>query len=434
MSFAIEYNETPSSTNMESEQPAKPRREKKSRSGAYYFVLAAVLFASIQVYSLLSPIILSLLLIILITLAVNPVVSRLRSWTGGRKRATGLILVGVLAIGGLSVWASVVPLRNAVSTLSEALPEYWERIQRPLIKMEQRGQITEDKLAEEVSAEIALETPETGDAPPESYTVDAVIRPVPRLVAEVPAESGPKEGSIRSSLGAMIMNAVGDAKGVVLDTTAILIVLVTVFFGVIFTLMNPRPIFGALFSLVPERHHGKTVVIMVRVAKFVPRWAGSVLISMGTIGSLFFMLMWPIFGFADALMLGIIACLLSAIPILGPILTLIPALLLAIGQGGMTPVWVLLAYGAVQALESNVILPMVMSRGMNLHPVAVIFAMLIAIAAFGVLGVIIAAPLVAIVAILHDEIYRKRFLPTSTDEDLERLARASLLEKRAVDG
>lgn len=140
--------------------------------------------------------------------------------------------------------------------------------------------------------------------------------------------------------------------------------------------------------------------------------------------------MWPIFGFADALMLGLIAFLLSVIPFLGPILTLIPALLLAIGQGGMTPVWVVLAYLAVQALEGNVILPIIMSRGMKLHPLAVIFSMLLSVAVFGVLGVLIASPLVAIIGILHDEIYRKRFIPTVTDEDLDRLARGALLEKR----
>lgn len=57
--------------------------------------------------------------------------------------------------------------------------------------------------------------------------------------------------------------------------------------------MNPRPIFGALFSVVPERHHAQTLVIAHRIARFVPRWAVSVLISMLTIGSLFFLLMWP---------------------------------------------------------------------------------------------------------------------------------------------
>jgi predicted PurR-regulated permease PerM len=128
---------------------------------------------------------------------------------------------------------------------------------------------------------------------------------------------------------------------------------------------------------------------------------------------------------------GLIAGVLEAVPFLGPLLSAVPALLLALGQGGMTPLWVVLAYLGIQALENNVILPFIMARGMKLHPVAVIFSMLLCVAAFGVLGVLIAAPLVAIVDILHDELYRKRFLPTATDADLERLARKSLHEKVA---
>jgi len=414
---------------MEAEELESPKRDMRPRSIAFYVAIAAALYAMIQAYSLLSSILLSFLLILLITLAVNPVVSRLRTWTGGRKRATGLILVGLLTLGALTVWAAVVPLKTSLTTLSEKLPAYWERLQKPLIKMEQQAVLSEEKMQEEVSEEIARESPETG-APAPARSAAAPVRSEPTGLAEVPSKPGKEEGSLRSSLIGMIQGVFGQIKGVALNTTQMLIVLVTVFFGVTFTLMNPRPVFGALYSVVPERHHARTLAIMQSIARFVPRWAVSVLISMVTIGSLFFLLMWPIFGFADAILLGLIACLLSAIPFLGPFLSLIPALLLAFGEGGMTPLWVVLAYLAVQALEGNLILPLIMSRGMKLHPVAVIFSMLLSVAAFGVLGVLIAAPLVAIVGIVHEELYRKHFLPTVTDEDLDRLARGSLLEKQ----
>jgi len=396
----------------------------RPRTIAFYVVFAAVLYALIRAYSLLSPILLSFLLIILISLAINPVVARLRDWTGGRKRATWLILTGVLVLGGLTIWGTVVPMKQSVATLLEKLPAYWERLQKPLIKMEQQAVISEEKLQEEVSAEIARDATAEGSAVKTSERV----APKKKAVNSLAPSNG--EGSLRSSLIGMIEGVFRQIKGVALNTTQIFIVLVTVFFGVTFTLMNPRPIFSALFSLVPEIYHATTLVILQRIARFVPRWALSVLFSMLTIGSLFFLLMWPIFGFADALMLGLIACLLSSIPFVGPFLSLIPALLLAIGEGGLTPVWVLLAYLLVQALEGNVILPLIMSRAMKLHPLALILSMLVSVVAFGVLGVLVAAPLVAIVGILHEEIYRKRYLPSVSDEDLDRLARGALLDKR----
>ena len=153
------------------------------------------------------------------------------------------------------------------------------------------------------------------------------------------------------------------------------------------------------------------------------------MLGMVTIGLLVFLFMWPIFGFMDALVLGLIAGVLEVVPFLGPLISTVPALLLAVGKGGMTPLWVVLVYLAIQAVENNVILPFIMARGIKVHPVAVIFSMLLCVAAFGVLGVLVAAPLVAIVGILHDELFRKRFLPTVTNPDLDRLARRALHEK-----
>lgn len=383
----------------------------------FYLLLAAALLIFIEAFSLLSPILLSLLLILLISLAVNPVISRLRAWTGGRKGATGLIAVSLLSVIGLTGWAFAGPMKGSVRNFSEQLPGYWERLQKPLIKMEKQVVLSEEKLQAEVSTEIAAE-------------VAAVGKPAAsRAAVPAPLKAPPESGSIRSGLSQMIQGVAGSFRAVAFNAAQIVVVLVTVFFGVTFTLMNPRPIFGALFSLVPERHHAKTLTIVRRIGKFVPQWAGATLLGMLTIGLLVFLLMWPIFGFMDALVLGFIAAILEAIPYIGPLLSAVPALLLALGKGGMTPLWVVLAYGAIQALENNVILPYIMARGMKLHPVAVIFSMLLCVAVFGVLGVLVAAPLVAIVDILHEELYRKHFLPTVTDADLQTLARQALREK-----
>lgn len=418
---------------MKSEEPVNTNPSTIPRTIAFYVVFAAALYVVlILTYSLLAPILLSFILILLVTLAVNPIIIRLRIWTGGRKRAAGLLLMGVLVVLGLTIWASTVPMASAVSNLSEKLPGYWERLQKPLVKMEQKATISGKKMQEEVKEEIAREKAEEEDLDGVQDTDKPPPPPEPPELTEVHSQSDRGEGSIQSSLSGMLQGLVSQFRGLAFNTTQVLIILTTVFFGVIFTLMNPRPIFGALFSVMPESHHVRMLVIMQRIARFVPRWAVSVLISMLTIGSLFFLLMWPIFGFADALLLGLIAGLFSIIPFLGPVLSLIPALLLAIGEGGMTPVWVLLAYLFVQALESNVILPLIMSHSMKIHPVAVIFSMLLSVAAFGILGLLIAAPMVAIFGIVHDELYRTHFLPTVTDDDLDRLARSALLEKGRV--
>jgi predicted PurR-regulated permease PerM len=398
--------------------PNNSKTDERPRSFLSYLILGAALFAFIQTFSLLSPILFSFLLILLISLAVNPVISRMRALKAGRKSATGLIVSALVVLIALTGWAFFGPMNDAVTKLSERLPSYWERLQKPLIKMEQQAVLSEEKLQAEVTTEIAQTATEEGK---------------PKAARQTSKPASPKTAkeseSIRSRLGQMIQGVVGSFTAVAFNTAQMLVVLVTVFFGVIFTLMNPRPIFSAIFLIVPERHHEQTLIILQRVGRFVPTWAFATLLAMLTVGVLVFLLMSLFFGFLDALVLGVIAGVFEAIPYLGPILSAVPALLFAMGEGGMTPFWVLLAYLAVQVLENNVICPLIMARSMKLHSVAVIFSMLLCVAAFGVLGVLVAAPLVAIVNIVHDELYRKRFLPTVTDADLDRLSQMALREK-----
>ena len=395
--------------------------EKTPRSIAFHVILGAALLAFIQTFALLSPILLSFLLVLLISLAFNPVISRMRALTGGRKLPTGLITAGLIAGLALMGWALFGPMKASIISISDAVPGYWERLQKPLIKMEQQAVLFEKKLQAEVRTEIALDDPA------------AKLEAHPRLPQTVPAKPAEASPSLRSSLMDMLKGALGSFTAVAFNGAQILVVLVTVFFGVVFMLMNPRPIFVAMFAMLPEQHHGRALVIMQRIGKFVPAWAAATLVGMVTIGLLVFLLMWPIFGFMDALVLGLTAAILEVVPFLGPIFSTVPAILLALGKGGMTPLWVLIAYVAVQALENNVVIPFIMARTMKLHPLAVIFSMLLSVAAFGVLGVLVAAPLVAIVSIVHKELYRKHYLPTLADADLDRLARIALHEKLSDD-
>lgn len=410
----------------------------KRHSILFYILLSVAMVAFLLTFELLSSIYLSFLLTLLISLALNPLVNRLKTFTGGRKGATAAVVFGMVLIFALSGWAFYLPLRDSVSNLSEALPGYWERLQKPLIKMEQHAKRTETRMQAEVNSEIT----EAADGNQKDAGGDQKDSEGNHKAAEEnqgedsenppdvePADASADSNNLRSGLAQMLRGVVGNFTKVAFNGAQILMVLVTVFFGVIFMLMNPRPIIGAFFSFVPAEHHAKAVTIMGRICRFAPAWGGSTLAGMLTIGLLVFALMWPILGFMDALVLGLIAGLLESVPFLGPTLSTVPALLLALGKGGMTPLWVLLAYIGVQALENNVILPMIMARGMKLHAVAIIFSMLLCVSAFGVLGVLIAAPLVAIASIVHEELYRKKYLPAVTDADLDLLAQNALHEK-----
>jgi len=210
---------------MEADESPSTKRQTRPRSIVFCILLAAALYAMIQAYALLAPILLSFILILLITLAINPMISRLRIMKGGRKQATSLALMGVFSLGALTIWASAEPLTKAVTNLSDQLPSYWERIQKPLIKMEQKGVLTEEKLQVQVRAEIASETPEP--IPGEALPAPPIAKPTPQ--ADVSNKPDKGEKSLRSGFTNIILDMFGQIKGVALSTTQMLIVLVTFF-------------------------------------------------------------------------------------------------------------------------------------------------------------------------------------------------------------
>ncbi len=430
---------------------SKPRQF----SVSVYIFIGAACFAVIEAFSLLSPILLSVLLTFFISLALNPLVVKMRAFMGGRKVATACIALGVLVVFAGAVLAFLGPMRSSVSTLSEQLPEYWARLQRPLVKMEQRTEVSEAKVRAEIAAEsTGTNAPagQTNSAATNSTATTSQVAKGSSSNDKPESASAPgavaKSGSTRqgadssaamqhasSPRGGLMQSLEGIAgrfAAFAFNAAQFMVVLITVFFGVTFTLMNPRPIFRAIFAMVPQQHHKKTVTILKRTGEFLPHWALATITAMVTVGLLVFFLMWPLLGLPSALILGAIAGIFEVIPYLGPLLSAVPAVMFALGKGGMTPVWVCLLYLAVQLLENNVIIPQIMSRGMKLHPVAVLFAILVCAVAFGVLGILVAAPLVAVLQVLHDEIYRKRFLPAVTDAELDREAGSVLGEKHAA--
>ncbi len=401
--------------------PNKTRRPRPRQIYSSIF-LAAGLFVLISVFPVISPILLSFILILLIALAINPIILKLRRLSGGRTVATGLVVLTFFCVAALTGWAFYQPMKRSTTKFVQQLPQYWERVQKPIMRMEQKAVMTEQRLKREVTTEVAQETAQT----------NAPAKPEPEPAMDEPTSEPPAGNLMRSGLGALIGGVTGTFKSLAADAASLVIVIITVFVGVIFTLLKPRPIISMMFAMVPEQHHSHARNILHRIVGFVPRWAAATLMGMAIIGVLIFLAMWPLFGFQDALVLGIIAMVFEAVPYIGPILASLPALLLAAGEGGMKPLWVLLAYCTVQAIENNLIMPVVVGGHLKLHPVAVIFSMLLCVATFGVLGVLIAMPTVAIILIFHAELYRPRFLPNVTDEDLDGIAQATLEQKQIL--
>ncbi|WP_099866643.1 AI-2E family transporter [Pararhizobium haloflavum] len=152
--------------------------------------------------------------------------------------------------------------------------------------------------------------------------------------------------------------------------------------------------------------------IMTRCAHTLKNWLVAQFMAMTIVGVLTGLGLWAI-GMPLAIILGLIAGLLAFIPNIGPVLALLPALLLAMAEGGAMMLWVLAIYLSVQALESYVITPLIQQEKVHLPPALVISVQLLFGVMFGLMGLALAMPLTALAMTLTRELYIKDYLERS---------------------
>ena len=172
-----------------------------------------------------------------------------------------------------------------------------------------------------------------------------------------------------------------------------------IFFAGLFLAISPALYREGVVNLFPDRQKEKLREVMDRCAESLWAWTKARLAAMAITGTLTGLALWAL-GIPMALTLGALTALLVFVPNIGSLIAAVPPVLIAFQQGGLTPLWVLLAYIAVQMLESYIITPYVIGEGTGVPPALVITAQLVFGILFGALGVLFATPLVLVAMIL----------------------------------
>jgi predicted PurR-regulated permease PerM len=123
--------------------------------------------------------------------------------------------------------------------------------------------------------------------------------------------------------------------------------------------------------------------------------------------------------------LGVIAGVTDLIPFFGPVLGAIPALIVAIAQGGLTFFWVLLLFVIIQNLETYVLDPLLVGNSVKVHPLYQLLAVLGGTQVLGIIGALIVPPWVAGAAVLLENLYLKPKLLAEQQEEAPLAARTA---------
>ena len=145
----------------------------------------------------------------------------------------------------------------------------------------------------------------------------------------------------------------------------------------------------------PVRHHDYIINLWKRSQRKMALWLQGQVV-LGLIVGVLVYLVLVIAGVPHALVLAVIAGLLEIIPVFGPIIASIPAIILAFSyQGVGTGIVVMILYFIIHQLESQVFYPLVVKKVVGMSPILVIIALVVGAKLAGVLGALIAVPLAA---------------------------------------
>lgn len=185
-------------------------------------------------------------------------------------------------------------------------------------------------------------------------------------------------------------------------------ILLVIFAGVFFA-AQPARMRDGLLILFPKGPRGKAGEAMNASGRALRLWLLGTLADMVVVGVLTG-IGTAIIGLPSPVALGLFAGLAAFVPIVGPIVSVLPGVLLALDQGAEMVLWTIFVYFAVQQIESNLFYPFIQKRAVDLPPVLTLFGVLGFGALFGALGVVLATPLLVVGMVLIKMLYVRNTL------------------------
>lgn len=182
------------------------------------------------------------------------------------------------------------------------------------------------------------------------------------------------------------------------------VAVVVILFTGLYLAAEPTVYVRGFLHLIPPRHRLRAAETLYASAHVLRWWLVGQALAMTVVG-LAMGIGLAVIGVELAFLLGVLAGLFEFVPLVGPLIALGPALLMALAGGTQQALYVLVLYGIVQAAESYVLTPLVQRKAIKLPPVITISAQVALSWAAGPVGLLIAVPLTAVVLVSTQTLY-----------------------------
>jgi predicted PurR-regulated permease PerM len=212
--------------------------------------------------------------------------------------------------------------------------------------------------------------------------------------------SAPSSGQILARTGEVVSGATGIFSGALSVLTNLVLVL---FIGLYLAFQPDMYINGAI-KLVPRHKQARAREILGLLGYKLQMWLLSRIISMVLIGVLT-LIGLALIGVPFAVPLSIFAGLINFIPMIGPFIAAIPAIIVGLTQSPQQAINVVILYLVIQALDNYIVTPVLSQKAVDMPAALVMATQLIFGVVAGFMGVMLAAPLTVVVMVLVNTLY-----------------------------
>lgn len=176
-------------------------------------------------------------------------------------------------------------------------------------------------------------------------------------------------------------------------------------FILFYMLKDDKSFSQGFIKIIPQKYRAVVKNMMGDMDNILSIYISGQLLVGLVIGILMF-IGYLIIGMPNALLMGFFAMITSVIPMIGAFLGIIPALLISLTINFSMIIKVIIVAVVVQQIEGNLITPNIVGNKLNIHPLAVIFIIIIGVSLFGFIGAFIGIPLYLILKIFIDGMYK----------------------------
>ena len=185
---------------------------------------------------------------------------------------------------------------------------------------------------------------------------------------------------------------------------AILVLIVTFYF-----LVDGSRFIGETITLLPIEHRDRTTATLHRIHEVLGKWIRGQLFLVALVTVVVYVILGPILHIPYALAVGVLTGTLEVIPLVGPLIATSIAGVDAFAHGGAGLAGIVIViYFVLRQVEDQVVMPVVIGRAVHLHPVVTIFAVLVELSTYGILGGLLGVPVAAALNVVFHEMYRAR--------------------------